>query len=54
MDAHNELAAQIVKQAKLSENQDEEFAIVFAAMGIKHDDAEFFRKSFEQSGVLGR
>lgn len=49
---HNELAAQIVRQAKISENSNEEFAIVFAAMGIKHDDAEFFRRSFQEAGVL--
>lgn len=51
---HNELAAQIIKQAKLSEDSGEEFAVVFAAMGLKHDDADFFLKSFEQSGVLSR
>ncbi|KPU43788.1 V-type sodium ATPase subunit B [Oxobacter pfennigii] len=51
---HNELAAQIVKQAALSGNNNEEFAIVFAAMGIKHDTAAFFRKAFEKSGVLGK
>ncbi|PRR76888.1 V-type sodium ATPase subunit B [Clostridium liquoris] len=51
---HNELAAQIVKQAKISENSNEKFAVVFAAMGIKHDDADFFRKSFEEAGVLER
>jgi Archaeal/vacuolar-type H+-ATPase subunit B len=51
---HNELAAQIIKQARLSDNTDEEFAIVFAAMGVKHDDADFFRKNFEQAGVLSR
>ncbi|KAA9302052.1 MULTISPECIES: V-type ATP synthase subunit B [Aerococcus] len=49
---HNELAAQIVKQAKLGDNSDEEFAIVFAAMGVKHDIAEFFQRSFEESGAL--
>lgn len=51
---HNELAAQIVRQAKLSEALDEKFAVVFAAMGIKHDDADYFRKSFEEAGVLNR
>jgi V/A-type H+/Na+-transporting ATPase subunit B len=51
---HNELAAQIVRQAKLSEAADEKFAVVFAAMGIKHDDADYFRKSFEEAGVLDR
>lgn len=48
---HDQLAAQIVKQASLGDNSDEEFAIVFAAMGVKHDVADFFRKTFEESGV---
>ncbi|KPU46252.1 V-type sodium ATPase subunit B [Oxobacter pfennigii] len=51
---HNELAAQIIRQAKLSEDSNEEFAIVFAAMGVKHDDADFFINSFEQAGVLNK
>lgn len=48
---HDELAAQIVKQASLGDNSDEEFGIVFAAMGVKHDVAEFFRRTFEESGA---
>lgn len=48
---HDELAAQIVKQASLSEDSDEEFAIVFAAMGVKHDVADFFKRNFEESGA---
>ena len=48
---HDQLAAQIVKQASLGENSDEKFAIVFAAMGVKHDVADFFRNTFEESGV---
>ena len=48
---HDELAAQIVRQASLSEDSNEKFAIVFAAMGVKHDVAEFFRRTFEESGV---
>ncbi|WZL73474.1 V-type ATP synthase subunit B [Clostridiaceae bacterium 35-E11] len=51
---HNELAAQIVKQAKISSDQNEEFAVVFAAIGVKHDDADYFRQSFEEAGVLER
>ncbi len=51
---HNELAAQIVKQAKIQDAEDEAFGIVFAAIGVKHDDADYFKKSFEQSGVLER
>ena len=50
---HNELAAQIVRQARVP-NQDGEFAIVFAAMGVKNDTAEFFRRSFEEAGALSR
>lgn len=48
---HDQLAAQIVKQASLGDNSDEEFAIVFGAMGVKHDVADFFRKTFDESGV---
>lgn len=48
---HDQLAAQIVKQASLGDGSDEDFAIVFAAMGVKYDVAEFFRKTFEESGV---
>ncbi|MCF2553908.1 V-type ATP synthase subunit B [Faecalicatena contorta] len=48
---HDQLAAQIVKQASLGDDSDEEFAIVFGAMGVKHDVADFFRKTFEESGV---
>ena len=48
---HDQLAAQIVKQASLGEDSDEEFAIVFGAMGLKHDVAEFFRRTFEESGA---
>ncbi len=48
---HDRLAAQIVQQASLGEDSDEKFAIVFAAMGVKYDVAEFFRRTFEESGV---
>ena len=48
---HDKLAAQIVRQASLGADSDEKFAIVFAAMGVKYDVAEFFRKTFEESGV---
>lgn len=48
---HDQLAAQIVKQASLGDESDEKFAIVFAAMGVKHDVAEFFTRTFEESGV---
>ena len=48
---HDQLAAQIVQQASLGGSGDEKFAIVFAAMGVKYDVADFFRKTFEESGV---
>ena len=48
---HDQLAAQIVKQASLGDSTNEDFAIVFAAMGVKHDVADFFRRTFEESGV---
>ncbi len=58
---HDQLAAQIVRQARLgsaagekSAGPAEPFAIVFAAMGVKHDVADFFRDSFAESGALSR
>ena len=57
---HDQLAAQIVRQATLGAPTDapaseaEQFAIVFAAMGVKHDVANFFRRSFTDSGALTR
>lgn len=48
---HNRLAAQIIRQAKLL-SSDEEFVMVFAGMGIKYDVAQFFKNTFEESGVL--
>lgn len=51
---HNELAAQIVRQAKLSGTGAERFAVVFAAIGVKHDDADYFRRSFEDSGAIDK
>ena len=49
---HDQLAAQIVKQASLGENSNEDFAIVFAAMGVKYDVSNFFQRTFEESGVM--
>ncbi len=48
---HNELAAQIARQARIR-GAETEFAVVFVAMGVKHDVARFFTNSFEESGVL--
>ena len=41
---HNELAAQIVRQAKISDEEGGDFAIVFAAMGVTNDVADYFRR----------
>ncbi len=48
---HDELAAQIVRQASLGSGTEEKFAIVFAAMGVKHDVADYFQRVFEEGGV---
>ncbi|MEN8167137.1 MAG: V-type ATP synthase subunit B [Pseudomonadota bacterium] len=48
---HNRLAAQIVRQAKLPDEEGR-FAIVFAALGVSYADARFFQDEFASSGVL--
>lgn len=50
---HNKLAAQIIRQAKLK-GSDEQFVMVFAGMGIKYDVSQFFKHTFEESGVLSK
>lgn len=49
---HNELAVQIVRQSAIAD--DEDFAIVFAAMGVKNDVAQYFRSSFTAANVMNR
>lgn len=51
---HNELAVQLVKQAKISDGDGKNFGIVFAAMGVKNEVADYFRRSFEDAGVMDR
>ncbi len=51
---HDNLAVQIVSQATLAGGSNDDFAIVFAAMGVKHDVANYFKRSFEESGALER
>jgi len=57
---HDQLTAQIVRQATLGreagapQSDTEQFAIVFAAMGVKNDVADYFRRSFTESGALTR
>ena len=48
--SHNKLAVQIVKQAKIGDGED--FCIVFAAMGVQNDVADYFKRSFEEAGVM--
>lgn len=50
--SHNKLAVQIVQQARIAQDSGAEFAVVFAAMGIQNDVADYFRRSFAESGVL--
>jgi V-type H+-transporting ATPase subunit B len=60
---HNEIAAQICRQAGLvkqsikgttSDDSEESFAIVFAAMGVNMETARFFKQDFEENGALER
>lgn len=52
---HNLLATQIVKQAKIpAEKEEVEFVVVFAAMGITFEEAEFFQKEFREAGAIER
>jgi V/A-type H+/Na+-transporting ATPase subunit B len=51
---HNELAVQIVKHAKIAQEKGEQFGIVFAAMGVKHDVANYFKTQFLEAGVMHR
>ncbi|MCC7377413.1 MAG: V-type ATP synthase subunit B [Verrucomicrobiales bacterium] len=50
---HDRVAAQIVRQARLIE-EEVNFSIVFAGMGVKHDVADYFITDFEKSGALSR
>jgi len=50
---HNRLAAQIARQATIL-GKEEEFAVVFAALGLKNEEASFFLKQFKDSGALAK
>jgi V/A-type H+-transporting ATPase subunit B len=50
---HNEIAAQIARQAKVR-GEGEKFAVIFVAMGITAEEANFFVKEFEKTGALER
>lgn len=51
---HNQLAAQITKQAQVKGKEEEDFAVVFAAMGITNEEASFFMNTFQETGALER
>ena len=60
---HNEIAAQICRQAGLvkqnagkgvNDNHEDNFAIVFAAMGVNRETARFFKQDFEENGSMER
>ncbi len=51
--SHNILAAQIARQATVVGTK-EEFAVVFAAIGVQYSESEYFRRSLEESGALKR
>lgn len=50
---HNDIALQIARQAKVL-GEEEEFAVVFAAMGITNEEAQHFMQDFERTGALQR
>ena len=50
---HAELAAQIARQAKVR-GKEKNFAVVFAAMGITFEEANFFTESFRETGAIDR
>ncbi len=50
---HNEIALQIARQAKVP-GSEEDFAVVFAAMGITNEEAQYFMQDFERTGALER
>lgn len=49
---HNDLAEQIIRQANIKD--DENFAIILGLMGAEYETAEFFKKSFQENGVLSK
>lgn len=52
---HNQLAVQIARQSKVrGKDEKEDFAVIFAAVGITHEEASFFMRDFEKTGALER
>ncbi len=52
--SHDALAVQIVKQARLANDEDGRFAVVFAAMGVKNDVADYFKRELARGGASDR
>ena len=51
---HSNLAAQIARQAKVIGDDAGNFAVVFAAIGITHEEADFFASDFRRTGAIDR
>ncbi len=51
---HDRIAVDITRNARLPGDASQDFAIVFAGIGIPHESAEFFRREMEKSGALAR
>ncbi|MCL4325508.1 MAG: V-type ATP synthase subunit B [Candidatus Thermoplasmatota archaeon] len=51
---HNDIALQIARQAQVKESSGGQFAVVFAAMGITNEEAQYFMRDFERTGALKR
>lgn len=51
---NNQLIGQIIRQAKITEKEDEKFVIVFAAMGLTADDYIYFQRLFKETGTLNK
>lgn len=51
---HDSIAVQIATQSKIAEDAGQNFAIVFGAMGVSHDVANYFVSAFERTGAIGR
>ncbi len=50
---HNQIAAQIARQAKVK-GKEEDFCVVFCAMGITFEEAEYFKQEFQKTGAIER
>ena len=51
---HDNVAMQIAAQAKIADEDSRDFCIVFGAMGVKHDVANYFKATIEKTGAMGR